>query len=457
MNRRFFLGSSSLFAASTLTGCASLPSLAAKHKAIVPELDSVITSPVCWWTDVLLHAVRLQNADVLSASRTFAMAHTAGYLAMTGSAIGKFDPVAIPITNPASIDTQIAYGLAFCRAAEEGLSVSLSTYRRQFIRQFAPHGLSDQTKAWAISQAQRVIKQRTNDGAERSKSNKYPSQYAKQHSALSWTATGPFYGASQGPAFQPFERGLKPNWGAQKTWVIENASDFEAAAFPAMNSNEFVRQYNKVKALGSSDSQIRTDDQTEIALFWEDGLMGVTVIGHFQLIALQLLGQRNVSLVQQARFLALNSLALADAGIVAWHNKYKTDILRPETAIRFAQSRLSSADLKADSKWTSYIPTPPFPTYVSGHSLFGAASVGIMQGLLASDKIDLTSPAPDLVNWPKQLRNVRRHFTSLSQIADENGMSREYGGVHWEIDNTEGLRLGYQLAKHVLHKQAPIV
>jgi hypothetical protein len=234
---------------------------------------------------------------------------------------------------------------------------------------------------------------------------------------------------------------------------MDSVGLFEAVAFPEVNSIEFARQFEKVKALGSVNSTERTKDQTEIALFWEDGLMGVTVVGHFQLIALQLLNQRKPTTEQQARFLALNSLALADAGIIAWHNKYKTDIIRPETAIRFADKRFANSNLPADRKWTSYIPTPAFPTYVSGHSLFGAASVGTMRGLLGSDRIDLISPAPDLVNWPSQLKNVRRRYTSLDQIAQENGMSREYGGVHWEIDNTEGLRLGYQLADRILHNQ----
>jgi len=407
---------------------------------------------VMWCTDVLLQAIRLQNADVLSTSRICAMAHAAGYLAFSGKPIGKFGASEVP----SSVNTKLAYGLAFLDAAEEALSVSLAHNKKQFLNEFAVNGVNDNTRSWAKQQAQRVIQARTQDGAEQARSRRYPDIYPKQQKPISWTPSGPFYGAKNGPAFQPFERGLRPNWGAQTTWSIQDVNQFEAVPFPDINSNEFARQFEKVKELGSVHSSIRSEDQTQIALFWEDGLMGITVAGHFQLIAMQLLSQRNASIEQQARVLALNSLALADAGIVAWHNKYKTDVIRPETAIRFADKRFGNSGLLADRKWTSYIPTPPFPTYVSGHSLFGAASVGVMRGLLNSDKIDLTSPAPDLVNWPSQLRDVRRRFTSLTQIADENGMSREYGGVHWEIDNTEGLRLGYALAKRILRRQAPI-
>jgi hypothetical protein len=445
MNRRHFLTGCTLLTASSLAAC----SVTGKHSFIIPELEQSADSPIVWCTDVLLHAIRLQNEDVLASSRIFAMAHTAGYIAMTGNSIGKYKPAVLP----ASVNPELAYGIAFLHTAQEALSVSLAHKRRQFLNDFAPNGVSDETYAWATQQANRVIQSRTQDGAEQAKSRLYPSNYAKQDNVQSWTPTGPFYGAKNGPAFQPFERGLRPNWGAQKPWVMGSVGLFEAVAFPEVNSIEFARQFEKVKALGSVNSTERTKDQTEIALFWEDGLMGVTVVGHFQLIALQLLNQRKPTTEQQARFLALNSLALADAGIVAWHNKYKTDIIRPETAIRFADKRFANSNLSADRKWASYIPTPAFPTYVSGHSLFGAASVGTMRGLLGSDRIDLISPAPDLVNWPSQLKNVRRRYTSLDQIAQENGMSREYGGVHWEIDNTEGLRLGYQLADRILHNQ----
>jgi len=57
-----------------------------------------------------------------------------------------------------------------------------------------------------------------------------------------------------------------------------------------------------------------------------------------------------------------------------------------------------------------------------------------------------------MVNWPSQLKDVRRQYNSLRQMAEENGMSREYGGVHWEIDNTEGLRLGYDIASNSIQQ-----
>ena len=75
--------------------------------------------------------------------------------------------------------------------------------------------------------------------------------------------------------------------------------------------------------------------------------------------------------------------------------------------------------------------------------------------LLGTDHVSFTGYAPDLVNWPKQLGGVRRSWTTLSQAADEAGASREYGGIHWEADNTEGLRIGRLIADTVFDTALP--
>jgi len=426
----------------------------ANSKAIIPELEGKLDSAPMYWTNAMLKAVRAQNASPLIASRSFAMAHFAGYLALTGDGLGilKGKEIATNVNN------ELAYGIAFSYALEEALNISLSITRKTFIKHHSNTPHKADSIAWGKSQAKRVTQWRTRDGAQESMAKVYPAEYKKanrpaSNQALSWAPTGPFYSAKNGPRYTTFERGYRPAWGQQKTWLIDSVYNFEAISFPDLSTSEFNRQFEKVRSLGSAHSTQRTTEQSEIALFWEDGLMGITIAGHFQLIAMQLLSQpsnqQRYSAKDQAKLFALLSISQADAGIVAWHNKYKTDIIRPETAIRFASSRFKKKSQASDSGWKSYIPTPNFPSYVSGHSVFGAASCSVMANFFGSDKIDLTSPAPDMVNWPEQLKDVRRHYTSLNQISDENGMSREYGGVHWEIDNTEGLRLGKKIAKEI--------
>ena len=68
--------------------------------------------------------------------------------------------------------------------------------------------------------------------------------------------------------------------------------------------------------------------------------------------------------------------------------------------------------------------------------------------MLGTDEVSYSQQCPDQVIWP-QLRGVSRHFTRISQAADENGMSRIYGGIHFSFDNTAGLQVGADVANNV--------
>jgi hypothetical protein len=235
---------------------------------------------------------------------------------------------------------------------------------------------------------------------------------------------------------------------------VGSARTYLAAEFPDHRSAEFARQFRKIRDLGGVDSTLRTADQTQIAFFWEDGPKGVTPPGHWQIIGMDLMQNLNLSLIEQARFMAMLSLAQADAGIVTWDCKYKYDIIRPETAIRTMTENFENPGLvgAGNKSWRTVIPTPPFPAYVSGHSMFSSSSARMLANLLGRDRVAFSGAAPDLVNWPNQLRGVRRSWSSIWQAAEEAGASREYGGIHWESDNTEGLRVGRSIADTVFRR-----
>ena len=106
------------------------------------------------------------------------------------------------------------------------------------------------------------------------------------------------------------------------------------------------------------------------------------------------------------------------------------------------------------SDWWSYIPTPEFPAYTSGHSTFGATAAEMIGSIAGRDDIAFSGRSPDEVLWP-QLSGVTRHWTSLTHMAEENGISRLYGGVHWEIDNTQALRAGRAIARQAFASTFP--
>ena len=193
--------------------------------------------------------------------------------------------------------------------------------------------------------------------------------------------------------------------------------------------------------LGAATGSPRTADETEMAVFWADGAGTETPPGHWSRIAAEAAEARGLSLCETARLLALVNIASADAGIVAWDAKYAYDLWRPITAIREADTDGNPGTV-ADPSWTPLLPSPPFPEYVSGHSTFSGAATQVLARFLG----DATS----FTTTSDGLPGVTRSFTSFSQAADEGGMSRLCGGIHFTSANVDGLAAGRAVGDYVV-------
>ena len=342
--------------------------------------------------------------------------------------------------------------MAFAHAAAEVFQQPFIVERNRFLRQFPDSAAKTSAIAWGKNVARHIIKLRNDDGAEPSEVNYYLGRYPRRDDILKWSPTGTFYSAVPGAAFDTFERGLFPGHGKIKPWTMKTGSQFRARDFYDPASPEFADEFDNIRRLGGADSSIRTEDEAEIALFWEDGPWGVTPPGHFIYIAMQVLQHQQIDFLDQARNFALIGMTQCDASISAWDSKYHHDILRPESAIRQRADKMSNSDprVHCQSNWQSYIPTPAFPAYTSGHSTFGAAGCEMISLIQGTDKINISGQSPDLVLWP-QLRGITRHWTSLNQIAEENGMSRLYGGVHWLLDHTQAMEAGRGIAQQAFN------
>ncbi|MEH6648339.1 vanadium-dependent haloperoxidase [Sulfitobacter sp.] len=389
----------------------------------------------------MLQAIRNQSVAPPPATRAFAMAHVAGFNALNGISGGYQGSLSVG-QGPKGADLHAAYAVAFSTALGAALNSSFSIDLHQFLATRPDGDPKDLGVKWGHQVALALIRSRIHDGAEPSRSAHYLGRYPRRQDNLKWSPTGPFYSAGGGPSFANFARGLLPGWGGVTPWSIPSASTFLALDFPEEGSAEFNRQLEKVRALGSAHSKVRSSDQRQIAFFWEDGPRGVTPPGHWQIIAMGLLQRKPMSLLSEARSFALLSSAQADAGIATWQSKYAHDVVRPETYIRKRAKDPTPG-------WQTLIPTPGFPSYTSGHSAFSASSARMLALLLGTDRVQFSSTSPDLVNWPHVLTDVRRSWSSLSQAAQEGGDSREYGGIHWEADNTAGLMAGRRIADHV--------
>jgi PAP2 superfamily len=213
------------------------------------------------------------------------------------------------------------------------------------------------------------------------------------------------------PAFAP---PLEPLAGTWRTWNISTGSRFRPGPPPAFGSRRYNRELREVYdvALGL------TAEQKRIADFWADGPGTVTPPGHWNQIALDLIRSDRLSDREAAQLLAALNTAQADAFIACWDAKFTYWSERPVTAIR----------REFDPSFLPYIVTPPFPSYVSGHSTTSGAASTVLAA-----------------RFPRAARQVRAW-------ADEAAVSRLYGGIHFRSDNDAGLRLGRKVGRAAVER-----
>ena len=171
----------------------------------------------------------------------------------------------------------------------------------------------------------------------------------------------------------------------------ESGSQFRPGPPPAFGSAAYAAETREVYDV----SQTLTDEQKRIADFWADGAGTVTPPGHWNQIALDLIRAQRLSDGDAAEVLAALNTAQADAFIACWDAKYTYWSERPVTAIR----------RELDPTWSSYIATPPFPSYVSGHSTTSGAASEVLAALLPAGR----RPAPRVGRGGRNLAAVRRY------------------------------------------------
>ncbi|MFM6552244.1 MAG: Ig-like domain-containing protein, partial [Microcystis panniformis] len=240
------------------------------------------------------------------------------------------------------------------------------------------------------------------------------------------------------PGFAP---ALLPQWGQVTPFALTSGNQFRPDGAPALNSADYTTEFNQVKDLGSKNSTNRTTEQTQIAKFWADGAGTFTPPGHWNQIAQNVAAEKGNSLIENARLFALLDISLADAGIAAWDAKYTYNFWRPITAIQNADSD-GNADTIADATWTPLLTTPPFPEYISGHSTFSGAAETILTGLLGNN----VSFTTNSLGTP----GIYRTFSNFTNAANEAGISRIYGCIHFNSANVEGLATGRSVGNYVL-------
>jgi hypothetical protein len=201
---------------------------------------------------------------------------------------------------------------------------------------------------------------------------------------------------------------------------------------PPLDSAEYAENFNQVRDVGRSDSVVRTAEQTQLALL----VAGINYRpGPFALwnaVARGLADSRKLSLLDTARLFALLNVSMHDGLQTSQSSKYVYNLWRPVTAIAGANDDANPATV-ADATWTPLLPTPPYPSHASNVACIGTSASRALARALASDQVAFSVTW----NWTGAAgagTDVTRPYARLSQLADEAGMSRVYGGIHFEFE-----------------------
>jgi hypothetical protein len=235
-----------------------------------------------------------------------------------------------------------------------------------------------------------------------------------------------------------FRPALLPFWGHVTPFVMTSPHQFRAPPPESLGSKAYAEELAFVAKRGARDNADRTEYQTLTTPFWNDDLGTSTPPGHWNMIAQDIARRKNLSLPECARLFALLNMAEADAGISCWETKYFYNVWRPETALRELNAKLNP-HAKVDPDFIPNMPSPPFPSYTSGHSTFSAAGARLLARFFGTDDIPFSVTSDGL---PGAVHT----FKKLSDACTEAGMSRVWGGIHTMSDNLQGQKAGREIA-----------
>jgi hypothetical protein len=386
-------------------------------------------------------------------------------------------PYLIQVTPPkdASMDAAVA------QAAYVTLTAMFPNQQVYFQSEMATclQGIPTQAAADGIlvgnTVANYILAVRANDGSQIYANGNPGPTYVYQQGPGKWTAD----------PLHPTAIPLTPLWGDVTPFVVKSATQFSPAPPPALDSKAYAEAYLETKLLGEENSTYRTSEQTNIGLFWGyDAQPAVCApIRFYNQIATVIAQQEGNTEVQNARMFALINLAMADAAITSWGAKYNYDLWRPITAIRYNDPGTGPSNYtgsswpgsgnrylvgQGDPNWAPWGATahdgngnftPSFPSYTSGHATIGGAMFKVLEDFYGTDHITFTIMTDDFNTvMPNTLPPMTpQTYTSFSQAAGENALSRIFLGIHWTYDATAGIQSGDQIGDYVFtHALLPL-
>lgn len=408
-----------------------------------PELAaSAVGKVIGEMTEVMIHDVtnpplgaRFYSYACLAGYEVMALNEPA-YPSMHGVLNGfpKIEkPEQVNMYNP-----QVAATLAMLETAQKmqpSGKVSLAAYQAHFLDSLKTVGFSEpiltgsQTYALAISK--QILKY--------AKADKYNiistfPRYEPKKVKGSWYPTPPGY-------FPPVE----PYFNTVRPFTLDSASQFKPAP-PIPYSEEKGSAFFELMQ-ANHDVALDLEERT-IAAFWDCNPFALENKGHLMVGMKKIspgahwMGITNIACLKAGKDFAQTlkistsvAIGLMDGFMTCWDEKYKSNRIRPETVIR----------MHLDPHWKPFLQTPPFPEYLSGHSVVSSAAATILTHYFGDNFEYL-----DTVEERFGLK--ARHFKSFNAAAEESGMSRFYGGIHFMDAIENGQTQGHSVGKWVISK-----
>ena len=254
------------------------------------------------------------------------------------------------------------------------------------------------------------------------------------------------------PTPPAYMNGIEPHWNKIRPFAIDSAAQFKPIPPPAFSMEEDSQFYKEVMEVYEVRKDVtgKGDKSEEIAIaqFWDCNPYVSVTRGHLMFatkkitpgahwIGITKIASRktDADFAKTVYAYTKTSIAIADAFISCWDEKYRSNLIRPETVI----------NEYIDDSWEPVLQTPPFPEYTSGHSVVsGAASTALTDIFGDGFAFDADTALP----YGLPIRS----FTSFSQAADEAAISRMYGGIHYRAAIEVGVKQGRDLGKFIVDK-----
>ncbi len=393
-------------------------------------------------TDIIVY-------DIFSppvASRIYAYPSIAAYEAMRpghleypsfAGQLTDLTPIPHPDTTSVSINYDIAGFQAFCvvgRAlifSEPKMDDFIQTVHEEYRAAGVPSRILRSSIAYGEDVAKHILSWADADNYKQTRT--FPKFEIRDDSSR-WQPTPPDY-----------MEAIEPHWNKIRPFVIEGPDQFvpkPPSPFDLTENSAFHKEVMEVyETVNNLD-----EEQTEIASFWDCNpyvshhkghvmfaTKKITPGGHWMGIAQIAARQDSANIMRTVQTFALTSIALADAFISCWDEKYRSNLIRPETII----------NQYIDEDWVPPLQTPPFPEYTSGHSVISSAAA-VMLTELYGDNFAYDDDVEVEYGLPM------RSFSSFLEASSEAAVSRLYGGIHYMPAIENGVDQGRQVGSYIV-------